>query len=200
MKIHRDGSRLAASIPHTILHAVRDAARWLAFHSGWARGPTRLATPSTAAVASIPALLAARITANASRFSSVAPVACAISRPSVAVRVIASGQATIPVGTRWGVVAPSAADRTGDVASFRDHGLRQVAVAAHDRGRHQADAVGDHRRPDGWRRVPAPVDASGADEHDAFRTRQRDRLGRADGGVDGADTHGRQGQLAAAKP
>ena len=85
----RSVTRRTASVqrPGRRRQAARDAAAWWARHSWWPRGPTRFAMPSTAATASMPAAAAARATANASRFSSAAPVACARWRPSVAERV-----------------------------------------------------------------------------------------------------------------
>ena len=101
---------------HTRRQAARDAASWWARHSWCPRGPTRFAMPSTAVTASMPAAAAARATANASRFSSAAPVACARWRPSVAERVTAIGQATPSNGTGLFAARPQAASAALSVA------------------------------------------------------------------------------------
>ncbi len=145
-------------------------------------------------MASMPAAAAARATANASRFSSAAPVACARWRPSVAERVTAIGQATPSNGT--GLFAGAAggergAERRRRRGSCCDR-FGQVTVAAQRRRRGEGQLARDRDSADGRRGAAARERARRADEDDARRARRSDGRGRAQGGVDRADADRRQ--------
>ena len=145
-------------------------------------------------MASMPAAAAARATANASRFSSAAPVACARWRPSVADRVTAIGQATPSNGTGLFAApqAASAAPSVADVGARVAMRFGQVAVAAQRRRRGEAQLARDRDRADRRGRAAARERARRADEDHARRARRRDGRGRAQGGVDRADADRRQ--------
>ena len=117
--------------------------------------------PSTAATSSIPAAAAARATANASRFSSAAPVACARWRPSVAERVTAIGQATLAWLDRDTQIrlleARPREQRTATTLTALDALLLRL-----ERVRAQGFALSDQENVSGVRVLAAPVrDADG---------------------------------------
>ena len=148
-------------------------------------GPTRFATPRTAAKGT-PAAAAARATAKASRFSSAAPVASAIRRPSAAERVMASGQATTAgagqLDRRRAQPASCATSRPAD------HGPRQIGLPFERGGRHADDLARDDSCADrGTHFLHGSVDPGCAHEDDARRASPGDGARGADGGVDRAD-------------